>query len=201
MFWDRVRQNRNTIMHSVSHKSFDPATLVRTLMTAAQALFAEVRWPQRLLDMQMEGKYAANGLGDAARDVVMQQIDIAVRHLTPAENRRFFGYEVKRRSYLCPNCYNRAEWRNLLPKLAQFASKSPGGRALHCVVCDETVEVERTACTNPNCQGDVIYEGMCLSCASSEDDPGGFRSGLADKDSGPGHRYHFVYERPQLQNV
>ena len=194
-FWDRVRRDRNRMMHSVSPKSFDPATLVSTLLTAAQALFADVRWPQRLLDMEAEGKYAAYGLADGTQNVVMRQIDIAVRHLTPAQNRLFFGYDVKRRSYLCPNCYHRADREAPWPALAQFPSKSPNERALHCVVCDDTVEVERIACTNPDCQGNVVYEGVCLSCVSSQDNPQGFRSGLADEELGRGHRYWFVYRR------
>jgi hypothetical protein len=196
-FWDRVRRDRNKIMHSVSPGSFDPATLLRTVMTAAQALFADVRWPQRLLDMEADGKYAAYGLDDGTQNVVMRQVEIAVRHLTPAETRLFFGYDVKRRSYLCPNCYDRADrdWQDSWPKLAQFSSKSPGERALHCVVCDEIVEVERIACINPNCQGNVVYDGMCLTCVSSQDNPQGFRSGLADEELGREHRYGFVYGR------
>jgi hypothetical protein len=202
-FWDEVRRDRNTIMHSVSPKSFDPTTLVRTLMTAAHALFADVRWPQRLLDMEAEGKYAAYGLDDSTQNIVMRQVDIAVRHLTPAENRRFFGYDVKRHSYICPNCYYRAnrDAEDSWPALAQFPSKSAGERALHCVVCDETVEVERIACTNPDCQGDVIYDGICFTCVSSQDNPQGFRSGLTEEDLGQGHRYGFDYGRGILHTM
>ena len=94
MFWDGVRRDRNKIMHSVSPKSFDPATLVRTLMTAAHALFDDVRWPRRLLDMEAEGRYAAYGLGDGTQNVVMRQIDITVRYLTPAENRLFLALQL-----------------------------------------------------------------------------------------------------------
>jgi len=63
------------------------------------------------------------------------------------------------------------------------------------VVCDETVEVERIACTNADCQGDVIYDGMCLTCLSSQDNPQEFRSGLADEELGREHLYEFVYWR------
>lgn len=199
-FWDGVRRDRNKIMHSVSPKSFDPATLVRTIMTAAQALFADVRWPKRLLDMEAEGKYAAYGLDDGTRNVVMRQIDIAVRHLTPAENKLFLSYDVRRRSYICPNCYSEAnqDWQDSWPALAQFPSKSRGQRVLHCVVCDEAVEVERIACTNPDCRGDVIYNGMCLTCLWSQDNPQRFRSGLANEELGREHRYWFNYRRRAL---
>lgn len=202
-FWDGVRRDRNKIMHSVSAKPFDPATLVHTIMTAAQALFADVRWPKRLLNMEAEGKYAAYGLDDGTRNVVMRQIDIAVRHLTPAENRLFLGHDTKRRSYICPHCYSEAnrDWQDSLPALAQFPSKSGGQRALHCVVCEETTEVERIACTNPDCQGDVIYDGVCFTCLWSQDNPRGFRSGLADESLGREHRYWFRYSRGALRTI
>jgi hypothetical protein len=199
-FWDKVRRDRNKIMHSVSAVSFDPATLVRTMLTAAQALFAEVPWPQRLLDMEAEGKYAAYGLDDSTQNVVLRQIDIAVRHLSPAENRALLGYDVKRRSYLCPNCYGRAnrDYQETWPQLAQLLSKSRDERTLHCIVCDDTVEVERLSCTNPDCPGDVIHDAMCLTCVSSQDNPGNFCSGLEIEVLGHGHRYWLRYARGAL---
>jgi hypothetical protein len=147
--------------------------------------------------MVADGKYAAYGLDDRTHNVVIRQIDIAVRHLTPAQNRLFFGYDVKRRSYVCPNCYYRAnrDYQDSWPTLAQFPSKAAGARTLHCVVCDDSVEVERIGCTKSDCQGDVIYDGMCLTCLSSQDNPLLFRSGLADEQLGIEHRYWFVYRR------
>lgn len=48
-FWNNVRRDRNRIMHSVRPKSFDSATLVRSILTATEKLFDDKRWPQRLL--------------------------------------------------------------------------------------------------------------------------------------------------------
>lgn len=196
-FWDNVRRDRNKIMHSFSPRSFDPQTLVRTILTAAEALFSDMRWPQRLLIMEAEGKYAAYGLNEGTQNAVMWQIDVATHCLTPAENKRFFGYDSDRRSYLCPNCYLQADrdYQESWPKLAQFPSRSPGQRALHCVVCDETIEIERVKCTDPDCQGDVIYDGKCLTCERSQDDPSGFRSGLADADLPLEFDYDLLYVR------
>jgi hypothetical protein len=199
-FWDNVRRDRNKIMHSLSPKSFAPTVLVRAILIAAQSLFSEVQWPQRLLDLEADDKYAAYGFDDSTQNAVMAQIDRAIRHLTPAENRLFFGYDVKRRSYLCPKCHDRAnrDWQLSWPTLAQFPSKSRGAKALHCVVCDETVEVERVACTQSDCQGDVIYDGTCLTCVSSQDNPRGFRSGLADEQLELRHCYDLIYRHGSL---
>lgn len=172
IFWDDVRRDRNRIMHSVVPKSFDQATLMRAVLTAARTLFAEKRWPQRLLEMEAEGKFAAYEFEDARQNNVMQQIDIAIRYLKPRENRQFFGYESKRRSYLCPACYSLAntDLQDIWPKLAQFSCKLPSERKLHCVVCDQTVEVERVRCREPDCKGDVMYEGTCLTCVRYQED-------------------------------
>lgn len=170
-FWDEVRRDRNRVMHSVRPKSFDPATLVRSILTAAVELFAEMRWCERLLAMEVEGKFAAYGLEDAGQNIVMRQIDIAIRHLEPSEKKKFFGFDVKRRAYLCPECYSLAntDWQDSWPKLAQFTERKPGARQLHCVVCDKTVEVDRSNCSRAKCKGNAIYEGMCLTCVRYQD--------------------------------
>jgi hypothetical protein len=38
-FWEKIRKDRNKIMHSAKPKSFDPATVVKTILTAVKALF------------------------------------------------------------------------------------------------------------------------------------------------------------------
>ena len=172
-FWVETRRDRNQIMHSVTSKSFDPATLVRVILTAAETLFTDVRWPQRLLAMEEDDALAAYGLSDGVQNAVMRQVDTAIRHLDAAETRRFFGFDSKRRAYICPICYyeSNRDWQDKWPALAQFCDKAPGSTHLHCIVCDETSVVERVACTNIECPADVIHEGMCLTCMASQDDP------------------------------
>lgn len=185
-------------MHSVSPRSFDPATLVRTLLTAVAALFSEVRWPQRLLDMEADGKFEAYGIGDGSQNVVMWQVDFAVRHLTPAESMRFLGFDKKRRSYVCPNCLNQAnrDWQETWPKLAQFQTKVLGDCLLHCVVCDTSVKVERLVCANVECDADVLFEGVCMTCLGEQNSPSNFRSELSDNNLTFEHEYRFEFKRP-----
>jgi hypothetical protein len=186
IFWDEVRRDRNRIMHSVSVRSFDPATLVRTLLTAAHHLFSDLPWPQRLQIMQDEGKYAAFGFEEGNHNIVLSQIDIAVRYLTPAENRLHFGFDRRRRSYLCPHCYyiSNRDWQDVWPKLAQFPVKQAGSCQLSCFVCNETSDVERRRCNHFECEADVIFEGMCLSCLRDQDSPYAFHSTLSDDGLG-----------------
>lgn len=200
-FWEKVRRDRNKIMHSVSTMALDAATLVRTMLTAAQTLFGEVYWPKRLLDLESTGKYAAYGFDDYSYNVVLHQIDIAIRHLTPKENKTFFGFDTKRHCYICPNCYNHAnhDAREELPELAQLKSKTQGERALHCILCDGTVEVDRVSCTNPGCPSNVICDGMCLTCLSSQNDPRNFSSNLEIEGAREGHRYDLNYAQGRLK--
>lgn len=172
-FWDQVRRDRNKIMHSVAPKAFDPAELVRTILRAASALFGDVAWPEQLAIMESEGTYAAYGLDDNAQNAVMRQIDTAIRHLTPAESRDYFGFDPKQRAYVCPKCYFRSnrDWQESWPKLAQFQTKEPGSTGLHCVVCRETTDVERSNCADPDCKGDVLHEDLCLTCMRTQSDP------------------------------
>jgi hypothetical protein len=104
IFWDGVRRDRNKLMHSVSARPFDPAFLVRTILTAIEALFSDVRWPRRLLDMESEDKYTAYGVGGFEHNIVMGQVSMAMKLLKPSEQKRFFGFDSKRRAYVCPAC-------------------------------------------------------------------------------------------------
>ena len=171
-FWDNVRRDRNKLMHSVSAKTFEPADLIRSILTAAEALFSDLRWPQVLLNMEANGALAAYGIsGDYDYNNVMAQVDIAIRTLTPAEIKRFLGYDKKKRGYICPECWHNAnhDAQDDWPALAQLHSKSPSETRLHCIVCNETVEVVRADCKQSNCKGNVLHEGTCLTCLSSID--------------------------------
>lgn len=197
-FWDALRRDRNKLMHSVSTQRFNPALLIRSILTAVETLFSDVKWPQRLIAMESDGKYKAYGFdAESEYNVVMYQIGIAVRHLTPADNKRFFGFDEKRRAYLCPVCWQSAnrDWMDEWPRLAQLSSKQPGDTSLFCIVCDEATDVDRVDCTNPHCKGNVIYDGMCLTCLSSQDSPDGFLSGLADDSLGLSHCYNLHFEK------
>lgn len=172
IFWDEVRRERNKIMHSVTPRTFDPATLVRTILIAARALYAETRWSQRLLDMEEDGRLAAFGYNDDVQNNVMRQLEDAIAHLAPAEAKLFFGFDNRRRAYVCPRCYfvaNR-DWQEQWPHLAQLQTRRSGETSLHCCLCAETITVERKPCVRSECEGDVIADDLCLSCTGRQDE-------------------------------
>lgn len=165
-FWEEVRRERNKIMHSATPKAFDPADLMRAILTSVDALFAEMRWPARLLEMEEDGRLAALGFNENVQNDVMRQVEVAIHHLTPAEAKRFFGFGKDRRAYICPQCYFAAnkDWQDEWPHLAQFPTKTPSATALACILCESVTEVQRVPCANADCRGDVIAEDVCLTC-------------------------------------
>ncbi|RSV39939.1 hypothetical protein CA234_13050 [Sphingomonas sp. ABOLE] len=197
-FWDQVRRDRNRIMHSVTVNSFDPALLVRTILTAACELFAETPWQHRLAEMVADGRYEAFGYDKDTHNMVLSQLDIAVRHLTPAEAQHFFGFDKRRRAYVCPHCYRASnrDWQVTWPKLAQLTDKTHQAKSLGCFVCGETTQVERVPCHSPECLGDVIGEEICLTCTLDQSCYFDADSGLTDADlSSVEYTYRFVFSR------
>lgn len=197
VFWEELRRDRNKIMHSVTAKTFAPSTIIRSILFTAHSLFSGKRWPQQLFDFEFEGKYAAYGLsGDGEYNVVMGQINTAIRYLTTADKKRFFGFDSRRRAYVCPNCWDRAnrDWQENWPALAQLRSKTPNERSLHCIVCDEDTEIERKKCISPHCDATVIYDSTCFTCLWTQDSPRDFPSGLADETLGQEYSFEFRFQ-------
>lgn len=169
-FWTQLRIDRNKIMHSPTPGYFDPPRAVRTVLEAIYNLFSDQSWPQRLLNLELQSKFAALGDLDNAINYVMRETNDALRHLSPSEALKFLKFDKGRRAYICPHCYFQAnrDWQDEWPHLAQFLEKKPGATELHCIVCEQATEVERIACQNEDCPGDVIAEGICLTCSGSQ---------------------------------
>lgn len=169
-FWEEVRRERNKVMHSTNPKAFAPADVVRAILTAALALFAEKRWPTHLLEMEEEGRLAALGFNDNVQNNVMRQVELALAHLKPPEALRFLGFNTKSRAYICPHCYFTAnrDWQEVWQHLAQFKTKTKGATDLACIVCETVTTVDRTPCQQADCKGDVMAEEVCLTCTAPQ---------------------------------
>lgn len=170
-FFDEVRRQRNVLMHSVPKQNFAAGTLVGHVLTAAKHLYSERRWPEHCVYMVNQSRFAAVGVGiDSTMNSVLRQVDVAIRSLSPADAKGFFSFE-KRRAYVCPVCWDQADhdYQDSWPRLAQLTEKTATADKLHCVVCAATSPVERAKCLKPTCEGNVIAEGMCLTCLSYQD--------------------------------
>ncbi len=166
VFWDKVRTDRNKIIHSHSPSGFPPSVVIATILRAVKFLFNEMSWPRRLIEIESSGKMVALGTVDFVRNDILDKIEAAINQLQPAEALELLGFDKKRRSYLCPLCYSECDkdYQESWPHLAQLASKKKGENMLRCVVCENMIAVERENCPEEDCKGDVIFEGFCLTC-------------------------------------
>lgn len=196
-FWEKVRRDRNKIMHSVAPQAFDPATIVRNILTVAETLFSEISWAERLIDIKFDNTDWF--LDDYSQNDAMWQIELAMRQLTPAECDRFFNFKPKQRAYQCPECRSKAETKNYdeLPSLAQLLSKNKNETGLKCVFCNQHIKVERRNCNNSKCKGNVIFNNMCLTCLWKQDSPINFPSGLTNDTLGYEREYQFEYHQSE----
>jgi hypothetical protein len=92
--------------------------------------------------------------------------------LQPAEARKYFGVEKKRRFYICPPCsgaYHNFKERDALT--AQLSPNTPQSTTVKCFVCQTATPVARTDCVTAACRGNVIDadENCCLTCGVQQD--------------------------------
>lgn len=193
-FWNKIRKDRNQIMHSVTQQSFPPKKLIKDILIVVEKLFSDVRWPQRLLDLVTERHYAAHWLSHSALDPVIRQIGTALQRLEPADMKRFFDFDPKKNAYHCPRCVKNM-YPDILeddigsPKLAQLTSRCLNEKELKCIVCDELTIVERKACRNPDCKTNVISGEVCLSCGFKQNTPRWFKSSFELEPNSFGSNY------------
>ncbi len=202
-FWDQVRRDRNKILHSIAPKTYDPATIIRTILTAAETLFDDLSWPARLLRAHDSDRNAATGYDEYTFNVVMQEIDDAISFLSTAEAKRFLGFDKSRRSYLCPRCHyaSNRDWQDTWPHLAQLRSKAAGETLLACIVCKTSTVVDREACVELGCKGNVISDGMCLTCTGEQSEALLIASDLPDTTLGPEHEYEFSFSEDKARRI
>lgn len=202
-FWDQIRRDRNKILHSIAPKVYDPATIIRTILIAAKTLFDDLSWPARLLQAHDGDQNAASGYGEYAFNVVMQEIDDALSFLSTAEAKRFLGFDKKRRAYLCPRCHyaSNRDWQDVWPQLAQLRAKVSGETILDCTVCETPTIVDREECVELHCKGDVISDGMCLTCTGVRSEALLIASSLPDTTLGPEYEYDFSFSRSEARRI
>ncbi|WP_139330280.1 hypothetical protein [Sphingomonas sp. Sph1(2015)] len=197
-FWTAVRKDRNQIMHSAPSVTFTAGKVIRTILLAANALFAEKSWVDRLYAVEGASKFAIFGLDDHVYSAVVGQVACAIGFLSPAEAIALFGYDPRQRAYLCPACFEATppDYAINLPKLAQFRRKEPGETELHCVVCATTTTVDRSDCVYPECVGNVIAAGRCLTCDDKQDEHLAINGPVNDGQGDAVYGYDFIFSRP-----
>jgi hypothetical protein len=165
--FEEGRRARNKIVHLGGHRMIsDARDILLLILQTASALFPDRRWAAIRMDYELSDGYAITG----AQDVEMGLLaDFALLQnvLPPRYIRRYFGFDRKRRAYICLSCSSEElDWQDG----SRFAQLVEGTEdQLFCAVCATIYPVLREACGIKGCRCDVLASdnyrwGTCLHC-------------------------------------
>ena len=170
--FEQDRRNRNKIVHLGGHGfAADARDLILRILETAETLFPSRMWAAHRLEAAFNGGAAILN-SDAVEWGLLMDFDILVEVLKPAELRRHFNYDARRRGYICLSCSSeQGDWEDP-SRFAQLVS--PDGDDLFCPVCTVTRKVLRNRCSAAGCRNDVLWAedykiGTCLICADQND--------------------------------
>lgn len=166
-----LRERRNAIMHSVGNDvTVGVSEVIDAILYMHKAFFPNENWATVRLEFLEKSPDSELGSGDYATNGVCREFSIVNEMLSRAQILSFMGIDKKQRTYLCPNCHDNAnkDADDFKFKLAALRPKGPASTKLYCPVCNEEHQVERTACQEEDCPGNVISTdiGICCTCGS-----------------------------------
>jgi hypothetical protein len=163
--FDCLRQRRNSIIHTVDkNMKLAAGELIEQVLLVSEHLLG----PQAWLKIRMEflGRDRHTAIYPDGNDYRAAREFLAVVKLLGAANlKRFFDYNKKQRSYLCPSC-SRQDW-DYDGKTAQLRPNSPSSTNLYCFACSNDFAVTRASCPHSGCKGNVYDPDFdcCLTCS------------------------------------
>jgi len=100
---------------------------------------------------------------------VVKELLTVFNFLQPAQRKKFFNIDSRRRLYFCPACkYEGDKYEFLEPKYAVLEPNKPDSEMLFCFVCGDTHLVERYDCNQLNCPGNVLSVEYDICCTCGE---------------------------------
>ncbi|WP_152613150.1 hypothetical protein [Inquilinus limosus] len=178
-FSDEIRRQRNKIMHSApGNKLIEPKEILLHILKINNELFSDKMWANRVLDHYKKDKYSSLIYGrDFSYGSALEDIDMAIGALAPKDVKKYFAFDRRVRSYICPICLDEVDrkyQRDQVPAFAQLKTKEPNSEYLYCFVCNKNSKVVRRRCLSPGCKSNVISAehdtaGMCLICCEESE--------------------------------
>src|SRR5262249_35461713 len=100
------------------------------------------------------------------------EMTAVIELLPPADVKRYFIFDKKRRRYMCPQClaggFNKLHNKGYLEHIPKLAQLSSSNAEVYCLVCEQKSPVLREDCKTPSCKGNVMgreYD-TCLTCGN-----------------------------------
>lgn len=162
--FERLRRLRNVILHGID-KRLRPSAgdVFRTVLEAAEELLEPKGW-LRHRRHYLETSPQAVAYGGEVELVFVPEVLTLIELLKPAEAKKYLGFNKKARAYICPVCARDCSDAGLLPHTAQLRPNSSDSTKLYCIACETSLMVRRQPCQKSDCKGNVIEEGVCLTC-------------------------------------
>jgi hypothetical protein len=165
--FEKLRRSRNLGVHSTgSSLEVKPAEIVEAILFIHRELFPNRSWTEVRRGALENGRDSELSGVEAATNTLSLEVQLACGLLRPAHVKAYFGFEKKKKRYMCPQCHWAAYTKaGFDVKLATLISRKVGETLLFCPLHPDPIEVERNQCGH--CGDDVEHEGFgCLSCVS-----------------------------------
>ena len=168
---EALRVRRNAIMHSVDpNLKLNAVVLLEEILNIFKWLMPGRSWIEARRTAMSESSASQLWTSIGVDLSVVREFN-AVKELLSAKSMlEHFGFDKKRRAYMCSDCtFLTASDEGFESFSATMVTKSPRCDELHCFICNESELVERKACSDPECKGDVISPLFlkCLTCGTS----------------------------------
>lgn len=168
--FNALRKKRNAMMHTVDLKLRASAVeIVENVLLSAEYLIGPHKWPEERDAFLKESRKSAFD-GDSAAIHLGREFNAVVSLLGRSELVRFFEFDKRQRAYSCPVCSHACEDVHIDCRTAQLRPNTPKSTAIYCFACRSTSKVERNACTDSQCKGNVISADYdeCLTCNGNQ---------------------------------
>lgn len=168
--FEALRIRRNSFMHSINpNVKVDAAALIEEILRIHKVLMPDRNWIDARRQALRESSSSQIWSSDWVEPRLVQEFNEISAVLPPALMLEHFGFDKKRRAYLCSNCtFSSCAEEDFQSYSATLVEKSSTCERLYCFICRETEVVTRNACKYENCEGNVISTEWerCLTCGA-----------------------------------
>lgn len=168
--FENLRKQRNSIMHTVDKNlRLSAGGILESILLVAESLLGEKKWIETrrsYLRRDRWSQLSKESTSDYTDYQIVTEVDCALTMLNKAQLKRFFGFNTRLRTYICPYCSRLEFTDDLECRTATLSPNTPGSTSIHCFVCEKFQAVRRTDCPLRDCPGNVMQldEERCLTC-------------------------------------
>lgn len=170
-YFEDLRRLRNTVMHTVDkRKQFTTIQGIKVILEVVNSLLVPREWAlirKKYLD---EKPYLNQN--DKEKEVLIKlakEMCCVIGSLQPSDILNFFGFDKKKRRYLCPVCSLMCKGSVIDLKFSYLCSGYLKSDFVKCYVCLGEFDVKRDNCKHEGCLGNVVYSisSLCLTCGNT----------------------------------